>query len=183
MDERQLLEEYFKNLHPVIQRAITDTAVETHLRKLATTNHLHVDQWQVLENEVMMALVGMKRFDDFEKNIRSTLSLPTDVASALAADISASVFAPIREEIERSLSHPDAVAEKVNPIEDLSQEILQGYSSTSSTVQPKAITPEPQPEQKPTVKRTDAPASYSNGTPSTGRQDVHADPYRIPPDA
>ena len=45
------------------------------MRALADTNKLHIDQWESLENEVMLALLGFQPIQDLEKNIKSEVGV------------------------------------------------------------------------------------------------------------
>ena len=90
------LKERFAKLPKVVQDAIMSADVEKHMRELAETHKLHLDQWQTLENEVMLALLGVQKAEDLEKNIKSEVGVPDDIAKALTENISKIVFEPIR---------------------------------------------------------------------------------------
>lgn len=176
-DTKKLLDEQFAQLPKAVQRAITGANVSDHLRKLADTNQLHLDQWQELETEVMMTLMGIKAVAALEQNIKKHVQVDDATAAKLAQDISTTVFGPIREELERFLSHPDAQVKEGEPIKDMTAEILKSASA------PATPAPAPDTPAQPTVVRTEAPAAYQPGQPSSARKDIHADPYREAPDA
>lgn len=268
-DTQQQLKERFDLLPKVVQDAITSAEVEEHLRKLSRTHQLHLDQWQELETEVMLTLMGIKPIGALAANIKNMVRVDDVTARALAQSISEIVFAPIRAELDAALAkfgaRRDAAGE---PILDLSDDIqksvrspnssfqepalpaapplaehidlapgtppsavIQGTQSTQTTTQastppPKqetqplddealaqelaaldaehgtpdadtttpaaaATTPvtsvpedaEPTPLEKPKVTRTEVPETYKSGTPSSGRRDVHNDPYRETPNS
>jgi hypothetical protein len=172
----QLIDERFKLLPKVVQDAITSADVEKQLRRLADMHKLHLDQWEDLENQVMLTLLGIEDSDDLGKNIRDAIAVPQETAAALAADISKIVFEPIREQLERELGSPDAKAETTNAVEQVRTQVL--AQEKAAAVAP--ATPPPQaPEQK--VVRAPVSESYRAGETSASRKSVHDDPYRESP--
>ena len=125
-DLQQQIQERFAQLPLVVQSAITSADVDRHLRELANTQKLHLDQWETLENEVMLTLLGIQRGEDLEKNIVSQVGVASDVALTLAESINRVVFEPIRQELERQLEHPDARAKEVSGVEAARDQALQG---------------------------------------------------------
>lgn len=131
-----ILKEQFTALPPIVQEAITGASVEKHLRMLSNKHRLHLDQWQVLENEVIMTLMGMQPAEELEENIKKEVGVDDETAHELANDIALEVFEPIRKELERQLDHPDAQPKEAEPIEDLRSEILAKASAGTSFVEP-----------------------------------------------
>ena len=109
VDER--LSARIKELPKAVQNAITSAEIEKKLRALSETHKLHLDQWQKLENEVMLALLGFQPVENLEANIKNEVGIAEEEAKALAGDIADTIFEPIREELERELEKP-AVAEE-----------------------------------------------------------------------
>lgn len=177
IDIHKILDERFAELPEALQNAITSADVSDHLRKLSDTNQLHLDQWQELETEVMMTLMGLKPVSALEQNIKKNVHVDDATAAQLTKDISEIVFAPVRDELERFLSHPSAHEKEGEPIKDMTTEILK--SAAGGPVEEK---PAQQPTA-PTVVRKEAPEAYKPGQTSTERKEIHADPYRIAPDA
>ncbi len=173
----QKLAERFKQLPKVVQEAITSAEVEKHLRALADTHKLHLDQWGKLENEVMLALLGFQPAEDLPKNIAAEVGVPTDIANALAADISKAVFEPIRQELERQLEHPDAQEAAVTDVDAARTQLLaaESVSQQPATAIAPATPPQPAPEAK--AVRAPAPAAYAS-VPSHERKTIDGDPYR-----
>jgi len=177
-----LLKERLLQLPKVVQQAIASSDLEKHLRELADTHKLHLDQWQTLQNEVMLALLGFQPAEDLGKNIKDHIVVPSETANALAEDISRIVFQPIREELERELEHPDAKTAEVSGVEGMRTQVLNDQTAASvlatPVVQP-ATPPAPSPEGK--VVRAPVSESYKAGETSVARKSVHDDPYREPP--
>jgi len=198
-DASQLLEERFDQMPEAVQSAITSTDVDAHMRKLAQKHDLHLDQWQELETEVMMALMGIKPVSQLQENIKKNVRVDDGAAKELSDSISSVVLSPIREELERFLSHPSAKPKEGEPIEDLTGEILARADGRSGaithpplepaagTAEPKTTTtsaaPKPVEEPKSTAIRKEVPETYKSGIASAERKDVHSDPYRETPDS
>lgn len=178
----QQLAEQFKQLPKIVQDSITSADVQKHLRELADIHKLHLDQWQTLENEVMLALLGIQSVNDLEKNIKSEVGVPDDIAKALAADISRIVFAPIRAELERELDHPDAKAAEVSGVEAARRQELAGAPAAA----PAPVAPPVAPATPPAaplegkIERAPISAAYKAGEASSARKAVEDDPYREP---
>ena len=185
-----VLKERFLELPKVVQNSITSADVEKHLRELANTHKLHLDQWETLENEVLMTLYGITAVDELQANIQKHVGISDEIAKTLADDISKAVFEPIRKELERELDHPDAEAKKVSAMEGVRSDALKDSSSTGTTIAlpeefaPAAVvaaTPPP-PTLDKEVKHAPAPAGYKPGEVSAERKDVVDDPYREQPE-
>ena len=186
------LAERFKSLPKVVQDAITSADVQKHLRDLADTQKLHLDQWQLLENEVMLTLLGFQPTDKLKDNIKSEVGVSEEIAARLAGGISTIVFEPIRGELERLLEHPDAKAAEVSDVETARAQVIGQESAVSlppseeqktaaSISSPVAPGTPPAPLPTTTVKRAPVSGAYKAGEPSTVRASVDDDPYREPP--
>ena len=173
---KTLVVERFKKLPKVVQKAITSADVSQHMRALATTHKLHLDQWESLENEVQYTLLGIQPAEELAKNIQKEVGVDETTAAALAADISKVVFEPIRKELERELEHPDATAAITTGVEDVrAQALATSQPAASAPVVP--ATPPPAPN---TIKVERAPVSpsYAPKVASHERKTVDGDPYR-----
>lgn len=199
MDEdkefQEAIKERFAQLPKVVREAITSADISKRLRELADTHKLHIDQWESLENEVQMTLLGIQPSDELAANIKKEVGVRDEVAESLAADISRVVFEPIRQELERQLEHPDAVAATTTGVEDMRTQILADESSVAATptitpVTPTSIipaTPAPTPVIPATppppppiekVERAPTSPSYAPAVPSHERKTIDGDPYR-----
>lgn len=173
---QQQLAERFKQLPKVVQDAIQSADVQKRMRELADTQKLHLDQWEALENEVMLALLGFQPVADLQRNIKAEVGVTDEVAKTLTESISKIVFEPVRGELERHLEHPEAKAENVTAVEQAGKQAIQ--SETAPAVAP-ATPPNPANQQK--VERAPIAENYKPGQTSVERKDVHTDPYRESP--
>lgn len=175
MPSSDAIQERFKQLPKVVQDAITSSDIEKHMRELADKQKLHVDQWQSLENQVMLALLGFNRVEDMEKNLEKAVGVDAAVAHELALNINTIVFEPVRQELERQLQHPQAQAAVVSGTEAARTEALKQEAAATPAPTPAA----PKPET--TVARAPASGAYVPGEASTQRKSIVDDPYREPP--
>lgn len=175
----QNLAERFVQLPKVVQNAITSADVERQLRKLVEIHKLHLDQWELLENEVMLALLGLQPVDGLQKNIQTQVGVPQEIATELATDISKIVFDPIRRELERELGSPQAKESAKSDVEVVREQVL----AAASVPPPASVVPATPPAPAPAEKAARAPVSenYKAGESSSTRTSVHDDPYREPP--
>jgi len=100
------LQTRFKKLPQALQAAILSADIEKRLRELSEVHKLHLDQWQGLENEVMLALLGFQPGENLGENLKNAIGVSDEDAQALAEDISDAIFKPIRKELERTLGKP-----------------------------------------------------------------------------
>ncbi|MBI5470422.1 hypothetical protein HY968_03875 [Candidatus Kaiserbacteria bacterium] len=198
IDIDKVLKERFLALPKVVQDSIISTDISERLRALASTHKLHVDQWQRLENEVMLTILGIQAVETFSEDIREGVGITAEDAAKLATDINAEIFEPIRKELERELDHPAAEAKVVSDIEASRTQIL-GSKPTEpasslqllASSEPKkptvpstpiapAVLPATPPAPAPDTKAVRAPmsASYTAGQASHERKMVEGDPYR-----
>ncbi len=169
--------ERFKKLPKVVQDAITSADVEKHLRELADTHKLHIDQWSSLESEVQLALLGFQPVEDLAKNIESEVGVTSEVAAALAGDISRVVFEPVRHELERELEHPEAQNTETPAESVRGQQPAAAPTASAPAATPIAPATPPQAAPDGTAIRAEAPESYA-AKPSHERKEIIGDPYR-----
>ncbi len=196
MDDNDLntqLAARFKQLPKPIQDAITSADVAARMRELAEKHNLHTDQWGILENEVMLTLIGFQPTEDLAKNIGQEVGLQEDAASALAADVSKIVFEPIREELRKQLGEAtgnnstlDALVEEpapplsdpapapTPPVELAPEQPL--VAKVPAAVVAAATPPKGAPTK--TVARAPTSSSYAAASPSHERKAIEGDPYR-----
>jgi hypothetical protein len=111
---KEKLQARFLQLPKALQNAITSADIEKKLRRLSETHKLHIDQWQKLENEVMLALLGFQPVEKLEENIKNEVGMTGEEAKPLAGDIAEVIFEPIRVELEKELGETETEEEKIS---------------------------------------------------------------------
>ena len=170
--------ERLAQLPQVVQDAIAGADLEKRLRALADSRQLHLDQWELLENEVKLALLGFEDVENLPKNLEEVVGVDAETAAALARDVSAAIFEPIREELERQLGHPQAQEEEMTDVEKARQEILAQKIVLPAIVPTVIPATPPTPAQEGKAVRAPVSESYSAQQPSIARATVEGDPYR-----
>lgn len=182
--EKQLAER-FKQLPKVVQDSIMSADVQKRLRDLASAHKLHVDEWDALENEVMLTILGFEKPEDLEKNIQKETGTSAEEARAIATSINQIVFEPIRQELERQLSHPEAQEAAETGAETVRKQLLGAERGPESQPAPAAPMPPaptpPTPAPEKTAERAPSSGDYKPGEISTERKTVADDPYREAP--
>lgn len=146
----EIIDERFTELPQAVQDALTDVGVEQKLRVLSSSYKLHLDQWVLLENEIMLTLLGIEDPKNMAKNISKEVGIDDATAQKLVADIAVQIFKPIREQMQVTLDN----------------ESIQ-RTATASTVNLKKAKSAP----------SDTTA-YKSGEKSSERREVQEDPYR-----
>jgi hypothetical protein len=171
--------ERLKQLPKVVQDAITSADVQQRMRTLADTQKLHLDQWESLENEVMLALLGFQPIEDLEKSIKNEVGVSDEIAKTLTAEISKIVFEPIRQEMERQLEHPDAKPAVTTGVDAVRKDAIDAETRPAAPSVVPGTPPAPPNQEK--AQRAPVSESYKPGETSVDRKQVHDDPYREPP--
>ncbi len=126
MNLDSIMAEKFGELPKKVQSAITDISVEEKLRALSEKHKLHLDQWVLLENEIMLTLLGLEEPESMVKNIAEEVGIEKDLARNLVNDIAVEIFKPIRELMKAE--DPKTESKKTYPSDTLAYK--QGESST-----------------------------------------------------
>lgn len=92
----------FKEVPTLVQEVVQAPETEANLRDLASANQLEDDQYERLENEVMLALLDFQPTERLSHNIKYAVGVSDQVADLLAADILESIFNPLRKALAHS---------------------------------------------------------------------------------
>ena len=197
-DVRNNIAARFQALPKVVQDSILSADVEMHMRELADTHKLHFDQWSSLENEVMLALLGLEPAEKLAENLQTNVQVGEEVAHALADSILHTVFEPIRAELEKNLEYPATDTAETNPgAAPAASQAAVAPTPIAPASAPRAAatedhplaqivpaiapimpgTPPPPPPEKKAV-RAPLPEGYSVEQGSHERKTAEGDPYR-----
>ena len=118
MDEQdQILKDAFLALPKVLQEAITNADVQANLRKLADVHKLHLDKWAVLENEIMMALLGITSPQELPHAISEQVGIPLAQAQEITNSVAEIVFDPIQDELKGEVGESRNTLENIDYVE------------------------------------------------------------------
>ena len=141
-------EKYLNDLPEQVQTAIANANVQQKLRELAKNYKLHLDKWSLLENEIMLTLVGVKDAGGMPSNISRATGVDIATAQVMTDDIAIHIFRPIREALQR----------EVEQKEERAKEILIGKEDTQQEQTPQGY--------------------HNTNLKSSERKDIESDPYR-----
>jgi hypothetical protein len=192
-ETKALIKEYYNKLPPALQQTIMSPDLEKKINRIAAAFNLDEDKQAILENEVIMVLLGLEMLKDFTSNLQRELETTYQMAAEIAGQVQFLVFAPLREVIEKKNLETEE--------EERSEETtLKTVANTEDPVKENLIKeiehPTPSPEKK--GDRAPAPSFVADKltkTTKTGveeivvppRQDKQtpryngSDPYREPP--
>lgn len=91
----------FKTLPADIQNALTAVASVDMLTAIGKKHGLMVDQIGKMADEIWKVMLGLANPKDFIRNLASALDIESEKASAIANDVNAQMFQPIRESLRR----------------------------------------------------------------------------------
>lgn len=172
---QQELAQRFAELPQSVQNAVTSADVEKKLRALSQKHKLHLDQWVLLENEIMLTLLGVEDPANMAANIAKEVRVTPEVAQAIVNDIATLVFAPIRQALQQGIPG-DALNRKTttNTVQsDSAGLVMPNENDPDASGQGVGLATKREPTD------LSGPA-YQAGTSSTARKNVVGDPYREP---
>lgn len=102
VDLQEKIRQRFDEIPRLVQEVIQSAETERYLRALTAANKLGADQYDPLENEVLLALLGFQPTERLADNIKNVLAVSDELADRLAADIARFIFDPLRQALARA---------------------------------------------------------------------------------
>ncbi|MCD5384656.1 MAG: hypothetical protein LRZ97_01945 [Candidatus Pacebacteria bacterium] len=118
-DNKQQIQDAYAALPKVVQDVITDSDVQAKLRELSKVYSLHLDKWTILENEIMMALLGINEPQDLPSNIVSNVGLTKEQATKITEAVISIVFDPIQDELKSEVGKSKSALEAIDAREKI----------------------------------------------------------------
>ncbi len=131
--DKDTLDKKIKTLPENIQQALYSPEIFENLRKIGERNKLHLDQLEILEDQIALVILGDIPSDDLVDNLEQKLQLGTEEAIKLAVDINEEIFLPIRESIKIESQDVSMAAEPVEPDKNA---ILSEIENPTPTIHP-----------------------------------------------
>lgn len=97
----------FELLPEDIQQVLASSEYQTKLFEIAKARKITYEQLGALEIETTMVLLGMTKPDEYRDELMIQLKLSDEEINALVQDISAQIFQPIRQSIEKMYAAKD----------------------------------------------------------------------------
>ncbi|MEK7531943.1 MAG: hypothetical protein AAB545_03395 [Patescibacteria group bacterium] len=152
LDPKQI-EDLFWKLPPELQEAITSAETATHIQQIGKVHGLHLDDLDVIFEEVGKVMLGLNKPENFGVTIRSRLGLADEKSRAVVRSIDDEIFQPIRKSLmeitekEREETSP-SIAPIIDPASSISYKISEAPPQTS-----------------PAISQTPTPSSFTSFTP------------------
>ena len=116
-ETQQQIQDAFNSLPEVVQDVITSSDIKDKLRQLSKAYSLHLDKWMVLENEIMMALLGITEPEALPSNIVSHVGLSQEQAAKITEAVVSIVFDPIQERLKQGVGESQSTLESIDNAE------------------------------------------------------------------
>lgn len=98
---QQKIETRLAELPENVREAVLSADLSTHVHDIGSRHNLHVDQIGKLEDEVMLVMLGFFEPEAFSAQLEQQLLIPAVDANAIAGEVSAEIFMPIRESLKK----------------------------------------------------------------------------------
>jgi hypothetical protein len=131
---KKILGDQWERVPKELRDAIFSSDLSNKLHLLAQKYHLHIDKAGMLEDEVVLVLMGMEDPDAFVTNAKRELDISPEDARGLARDVNDQIFHPIREKLTSFIaadaeaytaSHPEPASK--NEMTEPNQNIANPY--------------------------------------------------------
>ncbi|MBY0294287.1 hypothetical protein K2Q08_03075 [Patescibacteria group bacterium] len=170
-----------------VRDAVLSAQLGERLRAIGQKHSLHIDQIGVLEDEVMLVMLGFFEPEELNNQIATQLRIPAQDASAIVQEVNEQIFLPIRESMKRfseSKRTPKAIVEatEVRPVSIVEpQQNLAPVSPTpveSTNIPIRVVPPSPAPDVPPPPPMPNAEKMLTETT--IAKPGYKNDPYREP---
>lgn len=99
-DIEKQIEARLAELPEDVRNAVLSADLPAQLQEIGRRNNLHIDQIGKLQDETMLVMLGFFGLDQFDEQLTEQLGISPEAATALAQDVSTTIFVPIRESMK-----------------------------------------------------------------------------------
>jgi hypothetical protein len=110
---KEKLTEKFKALPQVLRDFVLSEKLNTALNEIVEENDLPIDQAGILENEVVLVILGDTRAEDFPKSLEKRTNLKQEELGGLIKEVNEKVFQEIRASLRKREEEKDVPEIKV----------------------------------------------------------------------
>lgn len=114
MDEemKKIIEERMAKLPSDLKSAISSIDLESAFSEITKRNRLLIDQAGILQNEILMTVLGIEPLANFVSNISRELSIPSEKALEIAKNTDELIFKNIRSYLQKLNQEEDEIEGK-----------------------------------------------------------------------
>lgn len=162
---KDTIQNHMKNLPQDVQEAIHASSWERKILDIGRKYGLHVDQLEILQTELSLAVLGLTDRSEFVRETMREARIDKHVMETMVMDINREIFEPIREHLRQSRQYEYEVereeAESTTGLERHEEETLKKHGvsfnldeeqeipAKQTFVEPETIVPE---EKKPILE-------------------------------
>jgi len=162
---KDTIQNHMKNLPQDVQEAIHASSWERKILDIGRKYGLHVDQLEILQTELSLAVLGLTDRSEFVRETMREARIDKHVMETMVMDINREIFEPIRERLRQSRQYEYEVeredTESTTGLERHEEETLKKHGVSFNLdeeqdlpvkqmfVEPETIVPE---EKKPTLE-------------------------------
>jgi hypothetical protein len=197
-ESKTIIEDRVKKLPPEVRDVLASDELHKKIVGIGEKHHLHIDQIGVLEDEVVLVMMGLANPGDLAEELTKQSSLELPKAEEVVADVSQEIFLPIREAMKKFAESNVAEKSVVMP----SAASVTNTAPTPTPIPPILATPAPAPTtpvpaikpaeihaadlmlSEPTMSMPPKPAltTPASKVEAPNPAPYKADPYREPPE-
>lgn len=115
MDEekniKQMVEERLEEIPPQVKKAILESNWEEDVRRISEKYRLRIDQGNVLENQVLLLMLGLQSVDNFFEVLGETIENEDNKLENILDEVEANIVAKIRDVLQKDMSEEEASPE------------------------------------------------------------------------
>ena len=109
----------YESLPTVIRQAIKDSNWENSLSNILRKYNLRIDQVAVIENNAVMAMVGLLSVQDFAESLKSEAEISEEASiNGILHDVEENIFAKIRQKVMENTESFDKESAPETPSRD-----------------------------------------------------------------
>lgn len=117
---KNTIDQHMKNLPEDVQEAIHASSWERKILDIGRKYGLHVDQLEILQTELSLAVLGLTEREEFVQETMREARIDKHVMETMVMDINREIFEPIRERLRLSRQHEYEVErEETEPVTGL----------------------------------------------------------------
>jgi len=98
---KKIIGESYKRLPFDLKKTIVSSETRQRLQAVVERHQLYSDQADDLEMETTLVMLGLRPPTDFITNVKNALNVSEEKARAIAEDINAEIFRPVRESLKK----------------------------------------------------------------------------------
>lgn len=127
---KEQLQKQYDVLPPKVKEIMGSEETINKILAIGKKYNLHIDQLNILSEEVGLVLHGLERTTSFQPNLRRYLGVSEDIANLITYDLNQEVFSKIREELEKINSPQQMFSDKMGGVSNVPKQEVEVKTQT-----------------------------------------------------